>query len=156
MKRNPHLQPLSRQHHNGLLIALLLAKGVRKNASATVMMDFICFNWKEDLQEHFELEENVLLPALTNTSFDHALTSQLLDEHRQIRDWVKKASSHEMSMDDLSAFSSLLDRHIRFEERVFFPAAEQILEESELTKIGLLLHDEHSKNCIHYPIKFWE
>lgn len=156
MKRHPHLQPLSRQHHNGLLIALLLSKGVRKNASPKEMMDFISVNWKEDLEEHFELEEHVLLPALNNTSFSQQLTSQLLDEHRQLREWAQKAATYQLSSEEILAFSSLLDRHIRFEERVFFPAAEEALDENELNEIGQQLIEEHTHNCINYPIKFWE
>lgn len=156
MKRHPHLQPLSRQHHNGLLIALLLSKGLKKGSSPDVMMDFIAENWKEDLREHFELEEKVLIPALGNTSFDKKLTDQLLAEHHEIRELVQKAANHQLTREEITRFSMLLDQHIRFEERIYFPAAEEMLGESELTKIGQQLGEEHSRNCINYPIKFWE
>jgi hypothetical protein len=56
MKRDVHLQPLSRQHHNALMAVLLLKKGVQKQADVTVMKDFILFIWEHELVHHFEAE----------------------------------------------------------------------------------------------------
>ena len=60
MQRNKNLQPLSRQHHNGLLMVLLLSKGVRKQANIQVMADFILDAWQKELQQHFKMEEEFL------------------------------------------------------------------------------------------------
>lgn len=156
MKRHEQLQPLSRQHHNGLLMAMLLTKGLKKNASPDLMRDFISRGWRDELKEHFEMEESVLIPALEKKSFYPALTRQLLEEHRQLRLIVQKAIDHSATVNDISAFASLLEKHIRFEEKIYFPRAEEALHETELIQIGGLLHEDRSKNCMNYPHKFWE
>jgi len=156
MKRHEQLQPLSRQHHNGLLMALLIKKGLAKNASLTVINDFIVKGWEGELKDHFEMEETVLLPALRNKPFDPLLIEQLLTEHAQIRSLVTKAEANKNTAEDLQLFSSLLEKHIRFEEKQFFPKAEEVLSEKELFAIGSQLHEDLSRNCINYPQKFWE
>ena len=156
MKRHVQLQPLSRQHHNGLLMAMLISKGIKKNASLDVMGDFISYGWRDELKEHFEMEESVLIPALEKKSFDPALTSQLLEEHRQLRLIVQKAIDHFATAKDITAFASLLEKHIRFEEKIYFPRAEETLNETELLQVGRLLQEDRSKNCMNYSNKFWE
>lgn len=156
MKRHPQLQPLSRQHHNGLLMALLLKKGIAKDASVQEMNHFISLNWEEDLKQHFDLEETILLPALAGSTFDIHLISRLKEEHAFIRSMVAKAASSLSSKDDIIAFHTLLDAHIRFEEKIFFPQAEEVLTEEKLNKIGQALEEDLTKNCLQYPVKFWE
>lgn len=156
MKRHVQLQPLSRQHHNGLLMAMLLTKGLKKKVSPEVMRNFISSGWRDELKEHFEMEESVLIPALEKKSFNPALTSQLLEEHRQLRLIVQKAIDHLATPDDIAAFAVLLEKHIRFEEKVYFPRAEEALNETEIIKVGSLLREDRSKNCMNYPDKFWE
>jgi hemerythrin-like domain-containing protein len=156
MKRHQQLQPLSRQHHNGLLMTLLIKKGLKKKAPLSVINDFISKGWDEELKEHFEMEESILLPVLRQNSFDPLLIDQLIFEHKQIRLLVEKASVNQAIEAELETFALLLEKHIRFEEKVFFPKAEEVLTEKELTEIGNQLHEDRSKNCINYPIKFWE
>lgn len=156
MKRNVYLQPLSRQHHNGLLMALLLQKGVKKKASHTVLCDFIRYGWEEELEHHFASEELVLIPAAFKKKINPALTEQLLHEHTALRLLVQKASTHSATEKDIIDFASLLEKHIRFEERTYFPEAEKLLSEKELKEMGDLLQEDITKNCINYPVKFWE
>ena len=156
MKRDENLQPLSRQHHNGLLMTLLLSKGVKKNANVDTMADFVLDSWEKELNQHFKLEEEILLPALKEKTFDRALTDRLLSEHLEIRSLVTRIKKADFTVDDISDFSRLLEQHIRFEERVYFPEAEKQLTPEELKRIGSLLKDTEDSNCINYPIKFWE
>ena len=120
------------------------------------MNDFISKGWNEELREHFEMEESVLLPVLKQKSFDSLLCDQLISEHSQIRLLVEKTIVNQATEDELASFASLLEKHIRFEEKIFFPKAEEVLTEQELSEIGSQLHEDRSKNCINYPIKFWE
>jgi len=156
VKRHEQLQPLSRQHHNGLLMALLLTKGLKKGASLKVMCDFIYEGWTGELNDHFEREELILIPALQNKSFSPLLIQQLLEEHKQLRSIVQKVSDQIVTENEITAFASQLEKHIRFEENIFFPMVESVLNETELIRIGTLLHHDHSNNCINFPVKFWE
>jgi len=156
MKRHQQLQPLSRQHHNALLAALLLKKGLAKNADVQVMATFINNLWQQDLKEHFESEEQFLLPPLIESSFDKELTKRLLHQHRVLRGYVQQLQNESPDRKIVEAFATLLEQHVRFEERTYFPEAEKILTEKQLQKIGGHLQDDDRTNCINYPVKFWE
>lgn len=156
MKRHVQLQPLSRQHHNGLLVALLVMKGLQRNAQPPVIAGFILHNWHNELAEHFQREEEVLIPAVEGKFLDDKLTQQLLHEHRQIRAIITKIQQEAYTKEELNTFAELLEKHIRFEERMYFPLVEKLLTEEELITVGAQLHDEKQFNCINYPIKFWE
>lgn len=157
MKRHQHLQPLSRQHHNGLLAALLLNKGIKKSAGLQVMADFILGFWEHDLKAHFEKEETILLPALKGTAFEETLTRRLLNEHAALRSYIYSLQNNFTAVEVISDFATLLEVHIRFEERIYFPATEIALSEEQLSAIGAALHEIESLNwCMDYPVKFWE
>lgn len=158
MKRHAQLQTLSRQHHNGLLASLLLKKGINKHADIEIMSAFISEFWKIDLEEHFKSEEEILIPALQQTAIDPHLTSRLLNEHtalRSLKDSISKKQTNNINL--INEFATLLESHIRFEERIYFPEAEKYLNEAALQLIGEKLHDDDTeKNCMNYPVKFWE
>lgn len=156
MKRHEQLQPLSRQHHNGLLAALLLSKGVKKNASTFVMRDFIIYTWQTDLEKHFSDEENFLLPAIKHTAIYDTLGQQMLQEHAVIRSLVQSFRQNDVSHNDIQKFANLLEAHIRFEERMLFPETEEQLTEEEMNAFGANLHEGDERNCMNYFIKFWE
>ena len=156
MKRHKQLQPLSRQHHNGLLAALLLKKGIKKAADPKVMAAFILNFWSNDLQAHFNSEETVLIPALKETSFDETLSRRLLNEHTALRSYIYSLQEDDASASTTEDFADLLEQHIRFEEKIYFPEAEKILNEQQLQKLGDALHENNEVNCMNYSIKFWE
>jgi hemerythrin-like domain-containing protein len=156
MKRHQQLKSLSREHHNGLLASLLLKKGIAKNADPDIMAAFIIDFWKNDLAVHFEKEEMVLLPALSYTLFDEHLNKRLLEEHKRLRSYVLALQHEEPTALLINDFAGLLEQHIRFEERIFFPEAEKKLTEEQLQQIGEQLKDDEASNCMNYPFKFWE
>jgi len=156
MKRDRNLQPLSRQHHNGLLMALLLSKGEKKHADLKIMGDFILDGWKKELKDHFLMEEKILMPALQDKVFNHELSNRVLSEHDQIRMIISRIEQGLFTTTDLHQFHQTLEQHIRFEERIYFPEAEKILSMEELQRIGLLLYQGETGNCTDYPVKFWE
>jgi hemerythrin-like domain-containing protein len=156
MKRDRNLQSLSRQHHNGLLIVLLLSKGQQKQADIQVMARFILDMWNKELKGHFIAEESILVPALTQKSFNKQHTRRLLSEHEHIRDIVNKIEEGLFSPFYLNDFINTLERHIRFEERIYFPQVEKTLNSHELETVGQKLHESASVNCMDYPVKFWE
>ncbi|MBG9378649.1 hemerythrin domain-containing protein [Panacibacter sp. DH6] len=156
MKRHIQLQPLSRQHHNGLLAVLLLRKGLDKAASLKDMAAFILTLWQQDLAAHFAAEENVLLPAVPVTTTTKTNIKRLLDEHRQIRGQISLFEKNAPTSEAVKAFAALLEQHIRFEERIFFPLVETLLSEATLAHIGAALHEDLQNTCMNYPVKFWE
>ena len=156
MKRDKNLQPLSRQHHNALLMVLLLSKGQRKQADIPIMAKFILDMWHLDLKEHFFAEENILIPALKHTSFNENYTERLLSEHAHIKLVINRIENGLFSNVFLNDFIETLEQHIRFEERVYFPEVEKILSREKLEDLGHKLYETVSVNCMDYPVKFWE
>lgn len=137
-------------------MALLLKKGLQKKASLTDLNGFIAKGWEDELRIHFQMEEDFVVPALHGLVFDTTLTEQLKTDHRQLTEWAILASNNEASYEQVQMFAELLEKHIRFEERVYFPAAEAVLSNVQLQEIGAQLQEDPSNNCINYPVKFWE
>lgn len=156
MKRNKNLYPLSHQHHNGLMAVLLLEKGVKKKADLKIMNDFILYCWDEELNHHFKAEEeqlnsdNLQLPQLQE------LYSRMLGEHMIIRGIIDSIKEGKETIEQIVSFHTLLEDHIRFEERILFPFIEEHATEKALAGIGEHIGHLTNGNCNNYLFKFWE
>lgn len=156
MKRNKNLYPLSHQHHNGLMAVLLLEKGVKKNAELKIMNDFILYCWEEELNHHFIAEEKQLHPEQLQLPQLQELYSRMLSEHILIREIIDAIRQGKESMEQIISFHTLLEAHIRFEERIMFPFIEEHANEMALAGIGEQIGHLTNGNCNNYLIKFWE
>ena len=127
MKRHPALQPLSRDHH----VALVTAQRLRRAGAgdeAAVRDAFLEF-WREHGAKHFRIEEDVLLPAFAAHADPSAdCVARMLLDHVRIR----AAAGHlerdrEPALETLHELGSMLERHVRLEEREVFPLIEDTL-----------------------------
>src|SRR5688572_27526427 len=148
MPRNQALIPLSHDHHHGLVVALRLKKGGPASPNdlwlegeenqAPQLLEFA----DSELLHHFQLEEELLFPALLELGVDEisAITQELLSEHKAMRISLEAIR---LSPDPtiLKQFGELLEAHIRKEERVLFPLIER-----ELEKESIILPAETIKN----------
>ena len=156
IKRSIALQPLSRQHHNGLLFCLLLGKGVKRNASLFDMQQFIQQFREQDLDSHFAAEEKLLLPLAEQYPGLQPLLKQMYAEHILLVD-LMETIDRRPDYESILQLSRLLEKHIRFEEKVLFTSIENVIEAEKLLQIQEALHHEaHTSNCMTYPVKFWE
>jgi hemerythrin-like domain-containing protein len=155
IKRSEELQPLSRQHHNGLLFCLLLQKGIKKQADLEVMKEFIQSFWYKDLHHHFNLEENYLIPLTNHYPGLQNGLERMVNEHYELKNIINENSLN-ISYESIEELRRNLDSHIRFEERELFPLIEQTISEQQRLAIGAILANEKDDNCMNYPIKFWE
>ncbi len=156
MKRDLSLQPLSWQHHDTLMACLMIEKGVKKNADVKILQDFTRHIWEKDIDTHFRLEENHLIPHLRKNHFPEYLLKSLLNDHDLLRNistrLLNGGATHKLFL----SFANLLEQHVRFEERVVFEKAQELIPEEELQKVAVHFPLEHSNSCKSYPIKFWE
>lgn len=133
MKRHPVLQPLSDDHHR----ALILARRLRGTAAEDTPIDLeglaseVRRTYEADLEPHFAVEEEALLPALRDVGLQ-ALVDRTLADHARIRALIANVWT-DATVRELGA---LLERHVRFEERELFPEAEQALAADVLEAIG--------------------
>ena len=140
MKRSRELRPLSSEHHQALLIAFQLKKGLAGHPEAAgAPKDLpgllgLARRFDEQLfRAHARAEEELLGKWLTSGDMarlraDHAELGRLLEAARDARAVEQRAH--------LSAWADLLDRHVRWEERELFPYAEDHVDEASLARIG--------------------
>lgn len=136
MKRDPALIRLSRDHHKALSVALRLRRADEETSDA-VRAEFLAY-WSEHGQRHFELEEQVLLPAFAaHGDPHHELVARALCDHVAIRHRAGElARDSAPALADLHELGGLLSDHVRLEERRLFPLIEQALPEARLAEVA--------------------
>ncbi len=140
MKRSREMKPLSSEHHQALLVAFQLKKGLAGHAEAAgAPKDLpgllaLARRFEEQvLRTHARAEEELLGGYLTADDMarlraEHVEMTRLLKATRTARPPDLRAS--------LGAFADLLERHVRWEERELFPCAEAHMDAAALATIG--------------------
>jgi hemerythrin-like domain-containing protein len=135
MKRHPALVELSRDHQHGLAKAHTLRHATETDHAAA-RSAFLLF-WHDEAEAHFQIEEQILLPALHGLDAADEPVNRVLAEHAVIRRRAADLSDGaQPAVDDLHSLGGLLERHIRYEERVLFPLIERSLNDAQLTALG--------------------
>lgn len=131
MKRLPELRDLSEDHHHGLVLVRKTKQAVEAGTDAAVRE-----TWGEvekvfsaELEPHFQIEEKFIASILQKHG-EQKLTERLYSDHKAIREAAILSGGR--SAADLQRFGTLLEEHIRFEEREFFEVAQQRLSPEEL------------------------
>ncbi len=148
IKRHKALQPLSRQHHFGLLFSWKLRKGFSKNIEIERLSEYAKWFFKNEIQQHFRDEEIHVFPILGN---DNELVTGALKEHRRIEYLFKDTKNPEKS---LSCLEEELEAHIRFEERILFNEIQKVATAEQLKKIEEI--HRHVEKTPEYKDLFWE
>jgi hemerythrin-like domain-containing protein len=139
MKRSPELRDLSEQHHHGLVAARQLRWAAQGKIPLELTVTQFLERWREGIQPHFRLEEEVLLPGYARVvPADHDLIVRTLTEHVALRRAVRamEQATGEERRRLAQEIGQALDDHIRFEERVLFPAMEAALAGAALAALG--------------------
>lgn len=123
MRRSPSLQTLSREHHTALVwVQRIIRAG--DQAARDELMATLPSAFQREIEPHFRLEEELLLPCLELRGAG-ATVLRTLAEHGQLRDLVAQVKAG--SQASLQVFAQALKAHIRFEERELFSLAETLL-----------------------------
>jgi len=142
MKRCPELRNLSVQHRDGLIAARHLRQaGERSAPLGAVVSDFLRA-WQQEIHPHFQAEEALLLPEFARAvPPDDPLIVRTLTEHvalrRSVRDLAQTIGEQRRPL--AREIGQALHDHIRFEERVLFPAIEAALAGPRLVELGRIL-----------------
>lgn len=139
MKRDPRLHALSSEHHHALVLARRATRAAEgRDPDPAEMLAEVRRRFEVELAPHFDVEEQLLLPALAALGEREltALVERTLEEHRRLRDLVAADARPEAIAERLGDFAALLTAHVRFEERVLFPAAEAHLPAAVLDRIA--------------------
>ena len=148
LKRHESLVPLSRQHHDGLVLAqrLILGRSTAPRAPWPTdrrrQVDLLIQFFEAVLGPHFDAEEAHLFPAVVEHVRDGgALIHRLVDEHddmrAQIRDLHRDPTTRLNKR--LPAFGQRLRQHIQTEERVLFERIQQEMKPVQLEALAVSL-----------------
>ncbi len=149
LKRHKALQPLSREHHHGLLLSWKIRMGLNKNVEAHRIGRYALWFYKTHLIPHFEMEEQHIFPILGS---DHKLLKRALADHRRLGRLFAAEIEH---VETLSKIEEELDNHIRFEERVLFPEIQNVATEAQLLQIEKI-HRPDEKFEDNLNDEFWK
>jgi hemerythrin-like domain-containing protein len=139
LKRSRELRPLSSEHHQALLVAFQLKKGLAGHGdSAGAPKDLqglvaLARRYEDALlRTHTRAEEDLLArhldpEQLHRLKFEHGEMLRLAELAKSTRPPDARAA--------LAAFADLLERHVRWEEQELFPSVEQRAEEGELVQV---------------------
>jgi|SRR5688572_12282643 len=150
IKRSKELAPLSREHHDGLLFAWKIKKGLANGTPIETLGNYTRWFWTNHLESHFRDEENVLIRSLPGND---PLVRQMVKEHADIRDLICSLDKVP-NANSLQLLTELINKHIRFEERKLFPYAEQVLTPEQLQEIYIHLPNKSQCNS-EWNEEFW-
>lgn len=139
IKRHQALQPLSRDHHHGLLFCWKIRSGVKRGIDVSRMKAHANWFWNSHLDSHFAEEEAVVFPIL---GMENELIKQALAEHAELK---KLFSQEEMDYEFLNYLQVALEKHIRFEERILFNEIQEVASPQQLAAVDQHNADEHEE-----------
>jgi hemerythrin-like domain-containing protein len=150
MLRNPSLIPLSHQHHNGLAMCVLTRRSLREDAGAANVARLAqraVDRYELELSNHFEIEEQILFPAIETALGKLPLVDSLIAEHREMEGLIEqlRCAPSEVLLERLCG---LLAEHIRREEKELFEMAQSRLPEPILRQLGIVIEQKAVRICL--------
>ncbi len=143
MKRITQLQPLSKEHHQSLVLSQKAINTAQQGDEKQIaeFCQQIVQSYPGDWKIHFKIEEDSIFHVIQHLSADHnseqkkilSLCEQLEKEHRQMDAYYEQMKSGNYSV--LGEFGALLKQHSCTEERELFPLLEEYLDTATLEKI---------------------
>lgn len=115
LKRVKELQPLSRDHHQALMLCWKIRTGIAKAVSPQRIHHYAQWFYQIHLKPHFLIEEEFVFPVIGH---GHKHIQEALQQHARLHYLF---AQQDISEQGLMAMQAALEQHIRFEERVLFP-----------------------------------
>jgi quercetin dioxygenase-like cupin family protein len=141
MKRHQALVSFSHDHHEALVAARRLRRGADAPDPIAAVTSFLTF-FAASAVPHFREEEELLFPHVVDAEVAQDLVVQALLEHQrlyaaaaELRELVARASDSGDVSGLMREVATLLETHVRFEERQLFPLIEELLSEQVLNNI---------------------
>lgn len=140
MKRHDSLVPLSKFHRSVLFLALVAKKNAPpvKGYPTTLegKKDYAISFYERQLKDHFQLEEEKLLPAVQGKNQDlDELIDEIIREHSALTTLFNKLLNSNNLELDLDNLGVALEKHIRREERELFQQIQKVLAPKELNQL---------------------
>ena len=147
-KRHKALQPLSREHHHGLLLSWKIRTGLSKKIEPKRIKIYADWFFENHLIPHFKMEETHIFTILND---DNELIKRALVDHRRLTRLFTESENDAIT---LSKIEEELDKHIRFEERILFPEIQKVATKTQLTLIEEIHQEDNFEDNI--DDEFWK
>lgn len=154
LKRSKTLTPLSRDHHNGLLLCWKIRQGLKHNIDDHRIISYLDFSYENELKEHFDQEERLVFSLIKTGDPE---TTKAVEQHQElkltIRTLVAEAKTDKVL---LARFADDLENHIRFEERILFPYIEKNADPDSFDHAGKIIAELHgNSSAMTWDDEFW-
>jgi hemerythrin superfamily protein len=153
VKRDSTLVCLSREHHDGLVLSLRIARELPVGDDARVdslYSDLLEF-WEQSLLRHFRAESECLLARLVrHVNLDDELITRLQSDHLRMAALItdmKDTGDSSVHRDRISRFGEILREHIRWEEETLFEATQRLMAKAKLKALGRELDERLPALC---------
>lgn len=150
LKRHAALQPLSRDHHHGLLLCWKIREGLKKEIEPERIHAYVDYFYHSHLKPHFQFEESEIFSLLGD---DHPLVKRAVRDHHRLEHLCE---SDKYSGRVLSDIQEELEAHIRFEERVLFNEIQHQVSQAQLEQLKLKEDQVETTDPDDWSDKFWE
>ncbi len=151
IRRHTAITQFSREHHFGLLLSWKIRQALKTGIETRRISNYVLFFFENDLAIHFAEEEKKLFSALPD---ELPLKQEAISDHEKIRELMAAIRANNSDPALLRNLADLLDKHIRFEERVLFNYLQQNLSDEQLTAMTGD-HPPHEDADNHWDDKFW-
>lgn len=149
LKRHASLQPLSREHHHGLLLGWKIRTGLSKGVALERIKAYSDWFFENHLLPHFEVEERHIFPVLGDE--EHPMVERALREHRRLR---RLFAANEELAKHLNLIEEELTAHIRYEERELFNEVQRMATPEQLAEVKALHRGQPFVE--EWEDRFWE
>jgi hemerythrin-like domain-containing protein len=140
MLRDPALVSLSHQHQHALALCVFIRRALVGDRTPPEIVAHwegeIARMFSDEMRYHFEAEERHLFPAASRHRELSDLVADLRRQHDVLRTQAAAAAVHRLGNAGLSAFVTLLNSHVRLEERDLFEKMQILLPQSEIATLG--------------------
>jgi hemerythrin-like domain-containing protein len=141
IKRSKELTPLSREHHDGLLLCWKIKNGLSNNIPVERIVAYTVYFYNSFLKPHFAEEEKYVFTLLSD---DDAMIAEATAQHNILNGMIATLDSVQDKVEWLKTFAYELDRHIRYEERQLFNYIEDRADKAALAYAGAKLAEPHN------------
>ena len=152
IKRHPAIVSFSKDHHFGLLLVWKIRQGLGKSVDPVRISNYVSFYFKEDLEKHFKEEEQLLFCELP---VNDVLRKQAEADHQEILKLVRAVTEKKDDTGLLNQLADMLEKHIRFEERVLFNYFQDKFSEDEMSVLAAKYGQKPIDITADWQDKFW-
>lgn len=140
MKRHDSLVPLSREHHEVLILAQVLKKDIPDYKDMPTepldKLNLLKVTFTNNMKPHFIAEEKIAEYIRGRFEEIDKLSDEIISEHIQIENAISKLETSSNLVDDLDELGKLMDIHVRKEERLWFQLIQEKLGDEYLENLN--------------------